>query len=52
MGKTGDTLVNRLGFTSIKEAAIAQRVASENSVIVASIESVNVAATGVAVTEK
>ena len=52
MGKTGDMLVNRLGFTTIKEAAIAQRVASQNSVIVASIESVDVAATGVAVIEK
>ena len=52
MGKTVDTLVNRLGFTTIKEAAIAQRVASQNSVIVASIESVDVAATGVAVAEK
>ena len=52
MGKTGDMLVNRLGFTTIKDAAIAQRVASQNSVIVASIETVDVAATGVAVAEK
>ena len=52
MGKTGDTLVNRLGFTTIKEAAMAQHVASQNSVIVASNEIVDVAATGVAVAEK
>ena len=52
MGKMVDTLVNKLGFTTIKEAAIAQPVASQNSVIVTCIESVDVAATGVAVAEK
>ena len=50
MGKTGDTLFNRLGFTTIKEAAIAQRVASQNSVIVASIECESI--TEVTVAEK
>ena len=50
MGKTGDMLVNRLACTTIKEAAIAQRMASQNSVIVAYIESVS--AIDVAVAEK
>ena len=53
MGKTGDILVNRLGFTTIKEAAIAQCVATQSStVIVASIETLDVCTTDVAVTEK
>ena len=50
MGKTGDILVYRLGFITIKEGAIAQCVATQNSiVIVASIETLDVSTTDVAV---
>ena len=53
VGKSGDILVNRLGFTTIKEVAIAQRVGTQNStVIIASIETWDVSVTDVAVAEK
>ena len=46
-------MVNRLDFTTIKEAAIAKHVATQNStVIVASIETFDVSTTDVAVAEK
>ena len=53
MRKTGDILVNRVGLSTIKEAAIVQHVATQHStVIVDLIRRLDVSATDVAVAEK